>query len=495
MKRKKNEILAAALFCVVFCVGFFPAAAGELDSYRERLTRLAERCTAESMPLEAAITRQRLWENPPYTFTMPRLPSRPQEALPADATEAQKRWFDELLTIQTEEAARLFDEALQTAKAGRGYEALQTAARALFVDPDNAALRERFGERLDDGVWRTEWAIRRRAAGEIDHPTFGYLPSEHIARYEAGERFYRNRWMKADEETRQRRRRNQPWTVETEHFRLSTTVSLEEGVRLGRLLEEFHRFWRLSFAPMTMTEKEAAALVSGRFEPKEKPHNVRVFLNREEYLAAATRIDPTATVSSGGYLPSASAIFIYMPEHPDDTPLETMLFHEATHQLFAESAVVRKNAPRGRGLTAGLKSNYWAMEGIAVYLETFRLLSDRCVVGGVESYRLVRAKERTDEPDGLVPLERFASLGKEGFQGDTHLPALYTEAAGVTHFLFHADDGAFRPAFLELLLRVYSNQDMPEDLARLTGKSFEDLDQLLRDYLRGAPFVEVNDSL
>ena len=478
----------------ILFVGWVMAAASvfaeELDSYRQRLTRLAERCESESMPLEAEITRRRLWENPSGAFILPRLSSRPQSALPDDATDAQKRWFDDLRTIQTEESVRLWERAKELARTGDGYGAFDMAACALFADPQNESLRRLFGERLDEGCWRTEYQIARRKAGEIDHPTFGFLPEENIPRYEASERFYRSRWMSADEEARQRSKRNQPWVIETDHYRVSTTVSLEEGVRLGRLLEEFHRFWRLSFVRMTMTEKEAASFVLGRFEPKEKRHNVRVFRNREEYLAAATRIDPTATVSSGGYLPSAAAIFIYVAENPDDTPLETMLFHEATHQLFAESAATRKAAPRSEGLTAGLKSNYWAMEGIAVYLETFRVESDHCAVGGLQSFRLVRAAERASEPGGLMLLERFTALGKEAFQRDANLPALYTEAAGLTHFLFHADGGKYRAPFFELLLRVYLNRAEPDDLARLCGLSFEELDARLRDYLQNTPFVE-----
>lgn len=454
-----------------------------VDSFEE----LARWCESRSMPLEAAVTRLRIFPEDDYALLLPKRPTGSVLSLPEDATEDQTDWFRQLQAIQTASGTALLKQAQSLARSGRGYEALRTVLRAVCADPDNSQLRALFGETLYEGLWRSADQIERLKQGQIDHQTFGWIVKEDLPRYEAGERSYHGRWLSNEEISRAKK----PilWQIQTDHFKITTSISLEMAVQIGRLLEEFHYFWFFSFPESSMTEKEAAGFVLGKGLPQRKRHLVKVFKNRQEYLEAATRLDPTAVVSSGGYLPAVRSIYIYPSENSNDTPLETMLFHEATHQLFAESPTASRSLSRQR-LTAGVRANYWVLEGIAVYLETFESLANQYRAGGTRSLRFVRAKERLNEQEGLLPLEGFVSLGKERFQSSDRLPALYTESAGLTHFLFHYDAGRFAPAFRELLTRVYSLGDSPDDLSQLTGLSNGDLDRAFHDYLNSVPFSE-----
>ena len=463
----------------------------DLSDYRHRMSALAERCDADGMTLEAAITRSRIWDEEPYGFLLPTLSDAPVSSLPEDASARQRDWFAELREIQRSEGAKFLAQAQALAEKGSGYAALETAAHGLFVDPESEELRKIFGWRLDDGAWRTEWEIRRREKGEIDHPVFGWIAQEDAAHFEAGERPRGKSWISAEQDAQEPIRFASARKFETEHYQIRSTASFEETVRLARRLEKFHHFWSFFFLPMTMSEKEAAAAVRIGKRPEAKPHRIALFRNRAEYLDAALKLDAAAGVSSGGYFASEKTVFVYLPDpnNPDETPFDVMVAHEETHQLFAESPRTKKGSRRD-GLLAGVGSNYWVLEGIATYMETFTERPNGCAVGGLKSYRFLRAKERVEEPGGLLPLSEFCALGKRSFQEHPNLPALYTESSGLAHFLLHAEEGRFRTAFFDTIFLVYRDEAAPDTLTKRTGKSFAELDRLFHDYLSETPFQE-----
>ena len=454
----------------------------DVAEYRKRIDALAGECDAKQMTLEARITRGRVWSDPPNGFVIPKLPEKPRAALPEDATADQRKWFAELKKIEKDFGGRFLDQARRLAEDGKGLDAWRTAALGLFVDPDREELRRIFGYRLHEDQWRTLWEIKKREKGFIDHPQFGWITPEEAERSAKGA--VESSPEKGGRAVEKRR-------IETEHFEIRTTVSLEEGAKLGRYLEDFHRVWNFFFYPMNLTEKEAAAVVLGKKTAATRRHKVVFFRNREEYLKVVLERDPTGSVSSGGYFADAETTFLYIPDpnNPDETSLDVMVAHETTHQLFAES---RRAKPRNRRTFAGAGalSNFWITEAAATYMETFRRVKNGFQVGGLESYRFLRARERTEEAGGLLPIKTLSALGKKDFQHSAELPMLYTESAGLASFFLHADGGRFRDPFLETLFLVYRGEETPEILEHLTGESFELLDRSFRDYLQSTPFEE-----
>ena len=473
------KVFLSAIFLFLLTV---PLRAGsgeeDLEAYRAAMRVLAEESRAEGMELEAKVTESRIREDPEFGFFIPRLPRRPQISLPDDARPSQRAWFGKMRTIEEDYAGRFLSRARAEAEAGHGREGWRLARAAFFIDPENAELRGIFGYRLSDGEWLRPWEIARRNKGYINDPEYGWITPKEKDRLDAG----------TEPKSSAKSARI---SVETEHFDLKTTVPRQTAVRLANRLEEFYRVWELLFYPMTVSEKEAAALVLGKGSGSARRHKVVLFRDRQEYLREILRLDPGGEISSGGYFPDKKTVYLYLPDPDNDeeTPLEVMAVHETAHQLFAETGFIHGAAERRRA-DPGRDSQFWLTEGIACYLETFEETPGGWSVGGLKSYRFVRAKERADEPGGLLSIEEIAKMGKEVFQRASNPAALYTESAGLTSFLLHGKGGEYRAPFLEALQTLYRGGESPELLEEVTGVPYRQLDEEFRAYLHATPFTE-----
>ena len=183
-----------------------------------------------------------------------------------------------------------------------------------------------------------------------------------MARYEAGERFYRRRWMTVDEESRLRAEHHEPWTIDTDHYHLTTNHKLEDGVALATQLELLHSVWLQLFANYVFDAKDLARrLAAGEPDRREETrHNVVYFHTRKEYEEEAQRAGVTLSgqMTLGVYLARTRTAYFYA----DDFQQPGTVYHEGTHQLFQESRTVSSDV--------GRDSNFWIVEGIACYLES-----------------------------------------------------------------------------------------------------------------------------
>lgn len=469
------------LFLLLFLVDLSVADTIEEDlkEYRAAMRILADDCRRQGMDLEARVTQNRIWEDPPYGFFIPRPAERPLGSLPEDAAPRQRKWFQEMRRIEAEYGSRFLVRAKGSAAAGKGHKAFEEARLAFFIDPESEEAREIFGYRLYEGVWLRDWEIGRKKKGLIKDPIYGWITEREKERLTAGS------------ETNGPRARSGKITVETEHFEVKTTTSRKEAAAMARHLEEFRSVWEILFFPMTVSEKEAAAVVLGKKEQAGGKHKVVIFRNRDEYLREILRLDAGGEISSGGYFPDKKTVYLYRPDpnEEDETPLNVMAIHEAAHQLFAETGFIRGAALRRRA-NPGEQAQFWMTEGIACYLETFKASERGWTVGGTASYRFLRAKERADEADGLLPIAQLAAMGKNVFQSDPQPAKLYTESAGLVSFFFHGDGGKYREAFLSSLHALYQGKESPDLLEKSTGTSYSRLDEEFQDFLRRAPFTE-----
>lgn len=448
----------------------------DLEAYRAAMRALADRCRADGMELEAKVTESRIWEDPPFGFFIPRPPRRPQTSLPDDARPNQRAWFEKMRAIEKEYAGRFLTRARESAEAGEGRAGWRLARTAFFIDPENAEARAVFGYRLREGEWLRPWEIARLEKGYLRDPRYGWVAPKEKERLEAASKDVS---------------KSGKIRIETEHFDLKTTAPPQTAAELAARLEEFYLAWELLFCPMTVTEKEAAALVLGKRDAPAAKHKVVLFRDREEYLREILRLDAVGEISSGGYFPDRKTVYLYQPdpENGEETPLEVMAVHETAHQLFAETGFIHSAAQRRRA-DPGRESQFWLTEGIACYLETFEKTPRGWTVGGLRSYRFVRAKERADEPNGLLPIGELAAMGKEAFQRDANPAKLYTESAGLVSFFLHGEGGKYRGPLLEALQALYRGGERPELLEEAAGVPYRQLDGEFRAYLRAAPFTE-----
>ena len=82
-----------------------------------------------------------------------------------------------------------------------------------------------------------------------------------------------------------------------------------------------------------------------------------------------------------------------------------------------------------------------------------------------------------------VPLAEFTAYGRERLQADPRIKTLYSQAAGLTHFLVYYQDGRYRDALVQYLSIIYSGKDDADTLARLTGVGYNELDKQYREFL------------
>ncbi len=456
--------------------------------YQEKLRANAQKCDERGMTLEGRITRSLLFNDERYSFTLPIVKATKNPAtLPDDATNEQRSWYAALTRLRRRYADETFELAKTCAAEKRGYEAFACAQTALVIDPDHEGARRFFGYEERDGVWRSTWEIERLNKGEVETSRFGWLPQERVERYEKGERYYRNRWVSEAEEAEKILAGSSGWRVETEHFSILSRVSLERGVEIGRFLETYYQSWLRLYYRFIASEKQWASRFNANGAALAKKHRIILYRNREEYLRELRKHDENVDASIGWYLPNMRCIFVYEPSPNDEYEFDlfSLLAHEVTHQLFNECylATSGRNKPVSQ---PGRRANFWAVEGVATYMETYTLNVSNAKLGGVETYRLQQAVASFFDEKTYLPLRQYVAATRESFQTNDMplLQRLYAQATGLSFFFIHYRDGVYRNAFIAYLYAIYQGVDQPNSLEKLTGKTFEELDAEYAKFLQ-----------
>lgn len=383
------------------------------------------------------------------------------------------------------DAERLFQQALAAVREKRGTEAIRLAVRVLEKNPDHEIIRTLLGYKLHDGQWRTDWEIRKLEAGFVDHPEFGWISKEYVPRYEAGERFVSPaRWISATQDVENRRDMRNGWLVESEHFKLLTNHSLEEGVRMSRRLEHFYRAWKLLFFNYLVSDEILLRLFEGQPGKIAAARcEVFVYRDKDDYVANLQGFESRIAESNGFYHARRRRSYFFpvcetMDEHEADTVRKT-LYHEAAHQLFQETRATTK--------TPASRCNFWLVEGIAMFMETFRIEENRYVFGDIEDPRLYAAAYHRLEGNFYIPFQILVKRSSTEFLEHPRLTSLYSQSAGMTHFLMFAEDDRYRDAVILLLRDIYLGKDGLDSLSKLTGRRYSELDEEYTEFLKTIP--------
>jgi hypothetical protein len=121
-----------------------------------------------------------------------------------------------------------------------------------------------------------------------------------------------------------------------------------------------------------------------------------------------------------------------------------------------------------------------------MYMESLHREGPYDVLGGQDDERLHAAEYRLLHDKFYVPLAELTGYGIERLQKDPRIATLYSQSAGLTHFLVDYDGGRYRDALVAYLATVYSGRDDADTLARLTGTSYSELDQQYRRFMETA---------
>lgn len=476
-----------------------PAARNRLDrllaeyavlsaQYSADLRALAEFCEQQGFAEDAGRIRELAVPVFEQTADIDALPDKLLPELAPNLAPIEREWRLRLKTLREKYAQDLYLLSRRAIINEQPSHAFHWIREAAFQHPDHQQARKALGYvRYEDG-WATPFAAERMKKGFVWHDTYGWILRTHVERYERGERFHNGQWKTAAREATIRSDFRHGWEILTEHFEIRTNHSLERGVELGKALEDFHQFFVRQFAAFFNSKSQMQALFnSGNSDlgGAGRRHRVYYYRTRAEYVATLKPRQSNIDVTNGLYLPSDRIAYFYDdPENPDAN-LETM-FHEVTHQLLGESA--RSIADVGRD------ENFWLIEGIACYMESFERDGDRLTVGNPLHSRMHWARVRVVEEDYFIPMQRFTALGMREFQFGADLATLqryYSQASGMVHFFLHTQDGAYREPFIAHLAQVYSPDSRIRKrtarLDELTGASFEELNQQYIEYIRSLP--------
>ena len=410
------------------------------DNFAEQLDGLAKKCAALKLSAEAQTTREWIIDRDPnrqYIF-VPRQTDPTEPA--ADAPRVARQWHARFREHRRVFAEQLFQVAKAYAASGDGTTAYQLLHEVVWQDPQHVqanrvlATAPSFSERIS------------RRAGTRTHRDFGWRPRTY-------------------------------WQIESAHYRITTSHSAEAGVELARKLDLLHSVWRqVFFNYWSASESLSERLRGGNARlGKRQKLDVVLFRNRDEYVEQLQKHEPQIAMSLGYYMKGRRTAFFYAG---DESVVPTW-FHEATHQLFQEFGDAIEEV--------GEDSNFWLAEGIAVYMESLVDFGGHCTLGGFDADRLQYARARALGGQFYMPLEELVSLGREGLQKHDEIGRIYTQAAGIVHFLMDGQRGEYRRSLVDLVTLLYLGRVRSDSLPRLLDLP---LDQLDEAYVR---FLAVRD--
>lgn len=425
-------------------------------------------------------------------------------------------WQIQVRHHRTERAKELYSAARSALRAGFPSLAFAMIGDVVTLDSDHKLARAVLGYELfhdalraDDRSYAGEWvspfeaSMRRGSTPNVYDPRFGWIPPAHLARYEQGQRLWKGSWISDLKESELRRDFRNAWEIRSEHFLVKTNVSLEAGVRLSEKLEIFYSWLQQNMAAFFDTPES----MRDRFEEADRrrssrklapPMEIFYYATRDEYnQSVRDKVPPTIETNGLYWQPDRRCYFFAKPDSED----LTTLFHEATHQildlqtsderLVAQRARMRKLKQRAGGEWILCEhSNFWMIEGLACYFESFEIKDGQIRVGRPDFVRFDTARQRLLNPDLFfyVPLRQFFGLGKTEFQSHPNVSQFYTQASGTVHFLMHYQDGLYRDDFFALLSAAYRPD--PTDLLtepsfeKISGISFEELDRQYRVHMQ-----------
>jgi hypothetical protein len=489
-------------------------------AYSAQLHALVEQCDAQQLAKQAAFMRAWLPERDPtmiYVFALPASSAAPATLVQSAAEQAWWTQFTQLRTAQAEKLFALAQAALADKQDSLAFELVRETVRE---NPGHEAARRVLGDRKLGQAWVSPEAARRLETGQVWSEQFGWLPAERLKRYQSGERYYRGEWISAAEDVRLHSNIRNGWNVESDHYTVVTNNSLETGAQLAAHLEMLYQVWRQAFVgyyatPVQMEQWFAAAQVkpaapsdvdrspppvaakasSGAIASNggeyslapsassigpHKPHQVVYFHDRQQYIDALKPAQPQIEMSVGFYSDAAHTAYFFA----SDDPYPGTLYHEATHQLFRELPPA--------SVDPGRKNNFWVVEAIACYMESFaqhQLLEGEAygsyiTLGGENAGRVPAARKRLLDDNFYVPLRELSTYGMVELQHDSRLPAIYSQIAGQAFFLMQADAARYRPALMNYLIAVYTGHSTLDSLEKFTGQKFEQLDQQYREFMK-----------
>lgn len=397
----------------------------EIDArFQSQLDELAAKCDEVKLPAQAEATRQ--WIIPKYGqanlfYLVPESnPLQPD----GDASQLVQFWYQKFRTIRNAHADALYKHAQELLIAKQGAKSYQTLHEVLRENPDHADARRILGYANVNGTWRRPGVVTRAKQPRYEHPKFGW-PARSF------------------------------WQIDTTHFQIMTNLSEEEGLKLGERLEIVYSAWEQMFFSYWSNELQLAGYFDGGSpSPVRKKFEVVLFKTRGEYVNYLEQVQPRIGITLGIYQFDEEKVYLF---HDESEAAHATWHHEISHQLFQEYRSASKDV--------GLNFNFWAIEGVAMYMESLRIFDGYVTLGGVDATRFQFARNRYFNDDSRVPFGELVGMGRNDLQKRPDIGALYSESAGRTHYYldfpadYETEQQKWREPFIEYLKEIYQGRD------------------------------------
>ena len=363
-------------------------------------------------------------------------------------SDPEKVTNEKLVSINQRYAKKLFDYVKSCDLAKHSSLAFQLLHEILIHDPDHKEARRILGFRkTSSGKW--------------------YRPSRKITARKATTKQSAVGW-KARTYT----------IVDSGHYRISTTADSKTAIALARKLERWQNIWRQVYFDYWTKSGTIQRWIDGKASMKSGSSKRRVvlFKDRQEYLSTMQELGVQgAEHSTGNYNDKIKTIFFYAGD--DDPDVRITWLHEQAHQLFQETGVTKKGATE--------KVNFWLVEAIAMYMESLTEPENKhhVTLSGIEAQRLQYARIRANRQGFLMPLKKLTAMGRDEFQRHQDVRSLYSQSAGLAHFLMNANRGEYRQAFVRMIRLAYEKRSKANSLADALGADYEKLDAAYRRFL------------
>ena len=414
--------------------------------FHARLEELADRCKELGLQKESDTT---------LAFVVPRVPQRSYYFYPGSMSWAESRlghakqqaidfWWKHFRQAREEYAAALFEHA-QAQVAIDPATTYAVLFEVCWLDPDHVAARTVLGYTRDGDEWQRGAGRVSVTRGRIALKDYGFTAKQY-------------------------------WRISSEHFSIVTNAGEKKGRELAASLEQFHMVWHQAFfdywghGPTLQRRLDKTLAPPRRRNPKR--HVVVYFSSREQYVARLSVMEPLIAKTIGFYLAPRRSSYLY-----DATVQPVQAWrHEVGHQLFAETLNARPQI--------GEMRDFWVVEGLALYLESYDPHGHYATLGGPVAARLQFARYRAIREGFRVPIKEMTAWGRSDVQGHARLGALYSQFAGIAHFMMDDASGAYRIPLIQYARDTYRNGEPNKTLVDYLGDAAQNLDAKYLEYLQ-----------
>ena len=451
------------------------------DQYCRDLVRVANWAALQGLKKEAAGLADRIKEsNPDYSRledVQEKIEKAEQEG-DADKNEKNgKSLLTRLKTADKKQGAELVKLAIGCMKVGLFTRSFDMISHVLEISPDDSKARRILGYKKDTKTkeWVSTWEYVQRRKNFITKE--GWFEKKKKKDFDADLRPYKGKWIPAEREKSIRTRNEYaPYSVKSEHFEVLTNMGRERAWEFALKLEDFHTQFFRTFIGY-YDQIAGAKLLFNRPDVK-KMHQVILFPSRNDYLLHVKQEkgnDKLLKESAGFYSGSDRKSRFYWSDNEEET--YRTFYHEVAHQLFAETKATRSSGSRG---------NNWVVEGIAVYIETWKKIKGTWVPGYEIDGNRMKIAPRFLAANNNWSLQGFAHIDNEQFH-KVNRGLNYCLAGALCHFFMHYNDEIYKEDFVRFLGAYYmgkvSNDSLAEFIKVEGGGGFNALEKQFKEYM------------